>query len=1025
MFTHFFIRRPVFASVCSILVVLLGLVSYTRLPVQEFPTIDPPIVTVTTFLTGASPSITETELTEVLEEELNGIEGIKTLRSTSSQGASVVTLEFELSRDLEAAAQDVRGRVAQAIGELPEDAEDPVVEKSAGGDFISWYGLFGENYSLLELTDYADRYIIPQLESIPGVSSVFVAGERQPAMRIWLDPQRLAARGLTVLDVAEALEQQNVELPSGSIEGGLAEYTVRTLGRLQEPAAYEALIIRQNADGSQTRLADVGRVEIGPEEDDSFVRLNGQPAIALGLIKISKANTLEAAQLAKAKMVELATRFPAGMDYTVAYDPTEFVRLSIQEAWSSLALAVSLVVLVIFFFLRDWRATLIPAITIPVSLVGAFAIMYFLNYSVNTLTMFALTLATGLVVDDAIVVLENIIRFLREKERSPMQAAFEGISEVVFAVIATTVVLIAVFLPVAFSSGSVGRLFNEFALTLAGAVVISSFVALTLTPSLCARILRPRPSFQLFFLNWFDALINQLRRFYQSSLQQLMGQRWIVVVLLFVSLGLVNVSYRSLPSEFIPTDDRGVFLTIVGAPEGVNLQYTDRVLAQAEAIIEQQVPESQDRFAVGGFAGENTTAPNRGAIFTTLKSWSERTAPEQAQQTIVGKLFGLFFGQITDAFAFPINLSGLPGAGFGQPVQLVIQGDDLEEIAQGGTALAGQAQTLPQLVNVRSNLELNKPELSIAVDRQRAANLGVSVRDIARTLQILLGSDEITSFNQGQQRYEVVVQADDRFRSSPEMIEEVYVTSQQGEPVPLGNLVDISLDATAAAIDHYNRLRSDLVEGTPAPGYTLGQALTALETLAEEVLPDNLRFLPDGESREFREAGQTTLFIFGLAIIFIFLVLAAQFESYLDPIVILLAVPLSLLGAFSTLHLFSQTLNVYSQIGIIMLIGLATKNSILIVEFANQLREQGVSLVEAAIEAGAIRFRPILMTAFSTIFGLLPLALAQGAGAASRVPLGLSVIGGMFVSTFLSLYVVPVFYVILTQAQQRVFNKRL
>jgi HAE1 family hydrophobic/amphiphilic exporter-1/multidrug efflux pump len=1020
MFTHFFIRRPVFASVCSILIILIGLVGYARLPVQEFPTIDTPTVTVTTALIGASPSVVETEVTEVLEEELSGIEGIKNLRSVSSPGISQISLDFQLDRDLEAAAQDVRGRIARAVGDLPNDAEDPIVEKSSGGDVITWFGIYGENYSLLELTDYADRYIIPQLESVRGVSSIVIGGERKRAMRVWLDPQRLAARGITVLDVENALRQQNVELPSGTIEGGLAEYSVRTLGRLRTPAEYEALIIQQNPDGSQTLLRDVGRAEIGSETDDSFVRLNGKPAIALGLNKISKANTLEAANTAQKKMAELSKRFPEGMNYIVAFDPTEFVRLSIAEAWSSLALAIGLVVLVIFFFLKDWRATLIPAVTLPVCLVGAFAVMYFLNYSINTLTLFALTLSTGLVVDDAIVVLENIIRYLREKNLSPRQAAFGGTDEVVFAVIATTVVLVAVFFPVAFSSGSVGRLFNEFALTIAGGVIISAFVALTLSPALAALILRSETPFRIFFLEWFEAFVNQSRRFYARSLYALMTQRWIIVIGLFVSLGLTVIAYRSLPTEFLPTEDRGVFLTVVSAPDGVNLQYTDRMLTQAEKIIQDSIPEAKDRFAVGGFAGSGATAPNRGVVFTTLQPWSERTEPQQAQQAIVGQLFGRFFGQITGAFAFPINLSGLPGAGFTQPVQMIIQGNDLTEIAQASSSLAGQAQGLPQLVNVRSNLEINKPELAISINRERAANLGVSVRDIARTLQILLGSQKITSFNEGQKRYEVVVQAEDRFRTSPEMIGEAYVRSQTGKTFPLSNLVDISLDATPAAIGHFNRLRSDLVEGSPAPGYTLGDALGALEGLAAQVLPDTVQATFTGESQEFRETGQTALFIFGLAVVFIFLVLAAQFESYIDPIVILLAVPLSLLGACSTLLVFGQTINVYSQIGIIMLIGLASKNSILIVEFANQLQEQGLSPLKAAIEAGTIRFRPILMTAFSTIFGLLPLALSKGAGAASRVPLGLAVIGGMLVSTFLSLYVVPTFYVILTKAQQRI-----
>jgi HAE1 family hydrophobic/amphiphilic exporter-1/multidrug efflux pump len=1022
MFTDFFIRRPVFASVCSILIILLGLVSYGRLPVQEFPSIDSPVVTVTTALPGASPIVVETEVTEVLEEQLNGLEGIKELLSTSTQGRSQVTLRFNLDRDLEAAAQDVRGRVAQAREDLPEDAEDSVVEKASGRDTILWFGVYSETYSLMELTEYVDRFVVPRLEAVPGISSVFIAGERTKAMRIWLDPLRMAARGLTVLDVETALEQDNVLLPSGSIEGGLAEYTVQTLGRLQTPDEYEALVLQRNPDGSLTRLGDVGWAEIGPEQDDSFVRLNGVPSLALGLNKTSKANTLESSRIAQATMAELSERFPPEIQYLVSYDPTEFVRVSIREAWISLGLAVGLVVVVIFLFLRDWRATLIPAVTIPVSLVGAFAIMYFLDYSINTLTLFALTLATGLVVDDAIVVLENITRYLQEKKLSPMQAAFGGVGEVVFAVIATTVVLVAVFFPVAFAAGSVGRLFNEFALTLAGAVVISSFVALTLAPTLSARFLQADSTLNWFFLNGFDRLVQWGQNFYQGSLKLLMGNAWIILVVFVACLGLGVKSYQQLSEEFLPTEDRGIFLTIIQAPEGVSLDYTDQVLRQAETLIEAQVPEVKERFAVGGFGGNRGNAPNFGIVFATLQPWENRTEPQQAQQAIVGKLFGAFFGGITDAFAFPINPSGLPGASFGQPIQLLVQGNDLEELAQASQALANAAQGSPKLANVRSNLEINKPELAIAINRDQAANLGVSVRDIARTLRILLGSEDITTFNEGQNRYDVIVQAEENFRNSPDLIQDIYVRNQQGNPVPLANLVQMSLNATVSEIGHYNRLRSDLVEASPAPGVALGDAVQALEDLAQEVLPDTVQTTLTGESLEFRETGQRTVFIFGLALVFIFLVLAAQFESYIDPIVILLAVPLSLLGAFATLLAFGQTINVYSQIGIIMLIGLATKNSILIVEFANQLQQQGRSPRQAALEAGTIRFRPILMTAFSTIFGLLPLALSQGAGAASRVPLGLAVIGGMFLSTFLSLYVVPIFYVGLTKVQRRSQN---
>ncbi len=1047
MFTHFFIRRPVFASVCSLLIILVGIVGYTRLPVQEYPTIDPPVVSVTTTYPGANPQVVETEVTEILEEQINGVEGIKTLTSESQQSVSAITVQFNLDVDLDIAAQDVRDRVSRAVDNLPDDVDVPIVSKeSADASPIIWFALYSEKLSPLEISDYADRYVKNALETVPGVSSIFIGGERRYAMRLWIDPQKLAARNLTVLDVEQALQRENVEIPSGIVEGKTSEYSVRTLGRLQTPEEYERLILASREDGSQITFQDVGRAEVGAEDERSFVRFNGQPAVGLGVVKVSKANTLEVAEGVKAKMEQLSATFPQGLKYQNAFDSSEFVELAIEEVWGSLYLSIGLVILVIFIFLRDWRATLIPAVTIPVSLIGAFGAMFFLGYSINTLTLFALTLSTGLVVDDTIVVLENIVRYIEEKRMAPFPATFSAVTEVVFAVIATTVVLIAVFVPVAFAAGTTGRLFNEFALTIASAVVFSSVVALTLAPAMSARLLKepkgrenenfnshsPQSKIQnlkskiqnpfVGLLDTFEWGVARSRSIYEWTLRRLMSLKLLVIVGFFVSLGLTAWIFQFLPQEFLPTEDRGAIFTIVRAPEGVSLNYTDNVMRQVEQTY-SQVPVTQSYFTVAAFGASGPGQVNQGIAFVKLKPWSERKEPSQSQEATVGQLFGRF-ATLTDAFVLPINPPSLPGAGFSQPVEFVLQGDNLETLAQVSDDLANRARQLPQLVNVDTDLRLNKPELAVTIDRAAAANLGISVRDVSRTLQILLGGENITSFNRGNRRSEVVVQAEKEFRASPEDLKSFYVRTNSGEMVSLSNVVTVKTSTTPPQISHYNRARAAKITGSPAPGFTLGDALIALENLAKEVVPPEIRTALAGQSLEFREAGQSTIYIFGLALAFIFLVLAAQFESYIDPFIILLAVPLSLLGAFGALFVFGLQLNVFGQIGLIMLIGLVTKNSILIVEFANQLRERGLSTAKAAIEAGLVRFRPILMTAFSTIFGLVPLAFATGAGAVSRVSLGMTVLGGMLVSTFLSLYVVPVFYVMATNAQSRLIRQR-
>jgi len=1015
MFTNFFIRRPIFASVCSLLIILIGAVSYTRLPVREYPDIEPPIVTVSTTYPGANPREVETEVTEILEDEINGVEGIKTLQSTSSQGTSQITVEFELDRDLDVAAQDVRSRANRVLGELPDAVENPVIQKEGGGGgaAIIWFALYGENFTTLELSDYADTELTDQLESVSGVSRIQIGGERRYAMRVWIDPQKLAARDLTILEVEQALRAQNVSIPSGIVEGQLNEFSVRTLGRLESPEQYEELVLRSGENGSQVRLQDVGYAEIGAESNRTFVRYNDQPAVGLGVLKLSDANTLAVASAVKERMQDLSQDFPAGMQYAIASDDSRFVDVAINRVWQSLLFAVALVVLVIFIFLRDWRATLIPTVTIPVALIGAFGVMFLLGFSINTLTLFSLTLATGLVVDDTIVVLENIDRHIEEEGMPPFDAAKLGVVEVVFAVIATTLVLVAVFLPVGFATGTTGRLFTEFALTLAGAVVLSSFVALTLAPALAARLLHQHGKMDNWLSNQFERFLDALRSGYIWSLKLALKLRWAVVALFVAAVVVTYGAYQLLPQAFLPTEDRASIFTIVRAPEGVSLNYTDRVMQQIEQTYDQ-VPEIESYFTIGGFGGDGGDNVNQGIAFVDLKPWGDR---DRSQQAVVNQVRGQL-GQLPEAIVIPTNPSGLPGGGSNQPIQFVVQASDLDDLDQYSNQLIGQARQLPGIVNADSDFQLNKPEVAVEVDRAAAANLGVSVADIANTLQILVGGQDITNFNQDNRRFEVVVRAEEEYRNTIDSISNFYVRSSQDELIPLSSVVQVERSTTPPQINHFNRLRSATISGSPAPGASLGDALESLQSTADDILPASVSTALAGESLQFQEAGQSILLIFALALVFIFLVLAAQFESYFDPLVILVAVPLALMGAFLALLLTGLQLNVYGQVGLIMLIGLVTKNSILIVEFANQQRDQGESITQAAINAGNIRFRPILMTAFSTIFGLMPLALSSGAGAVSRTSLGTVVLGGMIVSTALSLYAVPVFYTILTRAQR-------
>ncbi len=1006
------INRPVLAIVFTLVIILFGLVAYTRLPVREYPDIDPPIVSITTLYRGASPNVVETEITDILEEQISTIPGVKTLTSSSQEQGSVVTIEFELDRNVDEAANDVRDRVSRIRGQLPREADDPIIEKVDGNaQAIVWLALSSSRHSNLELTDVADRVLKEHIQRLPGVGSIIIGGERRYAMRIWLDAQRMAALGLTTTDVEQAIRRENVEIPAGRVEGEGREFSVRTRGELVTPEQFAAIIIRQSGD-DYVRLGDVAEVALGAADERTAVRYNGQPAVGLGIVKQSKASTLEVADRVTGDLPQLSKLLPDGMRLDVAFNSANFIKESIDEVGLTLALAILLVVMVILLFLKSFRATIIPTFAIPASIIGAFAVAYFLGFTINILTLLGLVLAIGLVVDDAIVVLENVYRHM-EMGKSRMRAAYDGSKEIGFAVLATTISLVAVFVPLAFLQGSVGRLFNEFGLTVAVSVLISGFVALTLTPMLCSRMLKPlHGASSSWASRSFDAFFDRLDRVYRRSLDFAVSHRVLSVsgVVVLVLIGVATL--RFLPRELVPTEDRGTAFGIVIAPEGATLAYTDRYMRQIEDIL-MKVPERQGLFTATGLGFGGPGRVTNGFVFFALKPLGER---DRSQQEIVQQLFPQLLG-IPGVLAFLINPPSL-GQGFTAPVQYVLQADTYEELQQAVGTMMGKAYGLGYLVNLDTDLRLNKPQLDVSIDRERAAGLGVSVTDIGTALETYLGGRVVGNFKRGAKQYDVITQLKPSERSTPGAIDELYVRSNGGL-VQLATVVKTSETVAPKELNHFNRVRSATISANLAPGFTLGQALDDLDQIAATDLPANVKTDLDGQSREFRESSSALYFLFLFALVFIFLVLAAQFESFIHPLTILLAVPLAVVGALVSLLVFKQSINIYSQIGLIMLIGLVTKNSILIVEYANQLRRQGKEIIDAVCTASAIRLRPILMTSFATIFGVLPIAIGLGAGAESRRPLGIAVVGGMVFSTFLTLIAVPVVYTLLARLTKR------
>ena len=1003
------IQRPVFAGVMSITILLFGIIAFTRLPVREYPDIDPPIVSVITFYRGASPSVVETEITNVLEEQFATLEGVKTMTSSSREQGSVITIEFELSRNVDEAANDIRDRVSRVRGDLPREVDDPIISKvDASAQPIVWVALFSERHSGLELTDVADRILKERIQRLTGVGSVIIGGERRYAMRVWLDPLRMAAHGLTTQDVEAAIRRENAEIPGGRVEGKEREFAVRTRGELATPREFGAIIVSQK-ENDLVRLRDVAEVMVGAEDERTVVRYNGDPAVGLGIVKQSKASTVDVAAVVRSALPDLAALLPVGMKLDVAYDSSTFINESIDEVVQTLIIAMCLVVLVVLAFMKSIRATTIPSLAIPISIMGAFAAVYFAGFTINILTLLALVLAIGLVVDDAIVMLENVYRHM-EMGKSRRQAAFDGSKEIGFAIVATTVALVAVFVPLAFLTGSVGRLFNEFGLSLAVAVLISGFVALTLTPMLCSKMLKPLHGIGTSWVSRsFDAFFEFLNRFYDLILRGARRQRLLMIVGAIAAIIIGAVLFNFLPSELVPIEDRGIGFGIVIAPEGATLDYTDRYMREVENRL-LPLPERRALFtAVGlGFGGPGRVT--NGILFLALKPRGER---QKSQQQIVQELFPMLIS-IPGVLAFVINPPSLGGSFSSSPVEYVLQAESYEELNQAVGIMMGEASKLGYLINLDSDLRLNKPQLDINIDRERASGLGISVTDIGTTLETFLGGRVVTNFKRGTKQYDVILQMKPAARATPDAIDEIYVRGTGGL-VQLANVVRVEETLAPKELNHYNRVRSATISASLVPSISLGEALDDLDLIAQEKLPPGIKREFAGQSLEYKSSSATLYLMFLLAVVFIYLVLSAQFESFVHPFTILLSVPLAVFGALVTLAIFGQSLNIYSQIGLIMLIGLVTKNSILIVEFSNQLRARGQSVLEAVVQAATIRLRPILMTSFATIFGVLPIAIGLGAGAESRRPLGLAVVGGMFFSTFLTLVLVPVVYTLLAR----------
>ena len=1007
------VKRPVFAAVISMMLIVFGLVSFDRLPLREYPDIDAPVVTIETLYTGASANVVETRITELIEERIAGVEGIQFIASTSEDGLSTVTVEFDTGRDVDGAANDIRDRVSAILGDLPDEADPPEIQKvDANNDVILWLNLVSDRMSVPELTDYADRYLVDRFSVLDGVARVRIGGGQNYAMRIWIDRRAMAARGLVVGDVETALRAENLELPAGSIESHERSFTVRVRRAFRTAEDFSKLVLARGADGHLVRLGDIARVERGTEEDRTFFRGNGVAMVGMGIIKQSTANTIDVARGAKAEKLRLNPTLPEGMEIKESYDTSVFVEGAIREVYITLLIAIGMVILVIYLFLGSVRATIVPAVTVPVSIIASFIVLYVLGFSVNLLTLLALVLAIGLVVDDAIVVLENIYRRMAEKGETPLVAAYKGTRQVGFAVVATSLVLVAVFVPIAFLQGDVGRLFSEFAITMAAAVCFSSVVALSLSPMLASKILKPK-AVSAGGNARIERFFSAIRIRYRRLLNRTMKRPLVVVGLFAAMMGAAVWLFEQIPTEYAPKEDRGAFFVIVNGPEGASYAYMEEYMNEIEQRLMPFVESGEaTRLLVRApRTFSNYENFNTGIAIFVLNDWNQRRSAWTIMDDVRGRLAGL-----PGVRAFPVMRQGF-GASIQKPLQFVIGGGTYPELAQWrDTLLARIEADNPGLIGIDWDYKETKPQLQVNIDYDRSAELGVTIGNIGRTLETMLGSRKVTTYLDAGEEYDVILEGERETQRTPTDLQNIYVrSSRNGGLIPLSNLVTLEEFADSTSLNRYNRVRAITLEANLADGLALGDALAYMEGLAKAHLPENVIIDYKGQSLDFKRSTQSIVFVFVLGILVVFLVLAAQFESYVNPFVIMLTVPLAIAGGFLGIYLTGGTLNLYSQIGLVMLVGLAAKNGILIVEFANQLREQHKSFHYAILKASEVRLRPIVMTGITTAAGAIPLILSSGAGAETRMVIGVVVLAGVLSATLFTLFVVPVAYSLLSR----------
>lgn len=1005
------IKRPVLAIVMNLVIILFGVIGYTYLGVREYPSIDPPVVSVRTAYAGANADIIESQITEPLEKALNSVEGIKSISSSSNVGTSQITVEFELGVDMERAANDVRDKVSGAVRQLPQDIDAPptVSKADANSDPIMSMLLQSEARTHLEVSDMAENVVAQRLQTIQGVSSVMIWGQKKYAMRLWMDPTRMAAQGVTTQDIKQALDRENVELPSGKLAGDNTELTVKTVGRFKNEADFENLIVKTIGD-KIIRFKDIGTIQLGPENEETILRLGGMPMIGLAIVPQPGTNYLEISKEIKKRLEEIKRDLPKDYKMDILLDNTVFIENSVEEVGETLLIAIVLVVIIIFLFFRDWIIAVRPLIDIPVSLVGTFFVMYMLGYSVNVLTLLAIVLATGLVVDDGIVVTENIYKKIEEGMK-PIEAAIKGANEIIFAVVSTSITLASVFLPVIFMQGFVGKLFREFGIVLASAVLISAFVSLTLTPMLNAYLVRKTNKRSWFYEKtepFFENMING----YRDRLTSFMRMRWLAIPILFVTLGIAWFFSKNIQQELAPLDDRNWFRISVTAPEGSSFEYMDNYMLKLGKMLQDSVPEARGIMLITapGFSGSGS--PNTGMVRVALKDKKER---KRSQQEIVDFVTKKLRG-MPDARAFAIQQQTISvDARGGLPVQYVIQAPDFEKLREYMPKFMEEVSKDPTFVVSDMNLKFNKPELEVSIDREKAKSMGISVADIAQNMQLAFAGQRFGYFTMNGRQYQVIGQFDRANRDEPLDLKSTFVKNNQGELVQLDNIVKTEEQSSPPQLYHFNRYMSATVSAGLAPGKTIGDGIKAMDAIRDRLKDESIRTALSGSSRDFAESSSNTLYTFLLALLLVYLILAAQFESFVDPFIIMLTVPLAVAGAMFSLWYFNQTLNIFSQIGMIMLIGLVTKNGILIVEFANQLREKGMEIKEAVIEAAAMRFRPILMTSLATVLGAAPIAFALGAAGRSRMSMGIVIMGGLLFSLVLTLYVIPAIYSFLSR----------